>query len=297
VSFDDCKMYINGKAVFQRLILDQGFYPDSIYTAPTDDALRGDIELSMAMGFNGARLHQKMFESRFLYWADKLGYIVWGEHASWGLSLSNPNGLERFLPEWLETVERDYSHPSIIGWCPFNETGDQHTIQDDSILATVYAVTKQLDGTRPVIDTSGYLHVITDIYDVHDYDQNTETFAARYAGVKTDEDVHRNYPLRERYDGQSYFVSEYGGIWWNPEQKDNKAWGYGERPRTEEEFLKRYEGLTMALLNHPGMCAFCYTQLTDVEQEVNGLYTYDRKPKFDPAIIREINMRKAAIEE
>ncbi len=293
LSWDGRAMLLNGKPVFQRLILDQGFYPEGIYTAPTDADLKRDIELSMAMGFNGARLHQKMFEPRFLYWADKLGYLVWGEHANWGLNIDGPAGLENFLPEWLETVERDYNHPAIVGWCPFNET---YLAQDDRVLETVYRVTKQIDHTRPVIDTSGYVHVITDIFDVHDYDQNPETFRARYAPLAAGGEAYVNHPGRDRYEGQPYFVSEYGGIWWNPGQTNSKAWGYGTNPTSEAEFLARYEGLTMALLENPRICAFCYTQLTDIEQEVNGLHTYDRKPKFDPELIRRINTRKAAIE-
>ncbi len=165
------------------------------------------------------------------------------------------------------------------------------------MLRIVYNVTKALDRTRPVIDTSGYVHVVTDIYDVHDYDQNPETFKARYQPLVTGGEVFVNRKGREKYQGQPYFVSEYGGIWWNPGQKDDIGWGYGERPKSKEEFLERYEKLTTALLDNPGICAFCYTQLTDVEQEVNGLYTYDRKPKFDPEIIRRINSRKAAIEK
>ena len=294
LAWDGKAMRVNGRIVFQRLILDQGFYPDGIYTAPADADLKRDIELSMAMGFNGARLHEKMFEQRFLYWADKLGYMVWGEHANWGLDISGPMGLERFLPEWMETLKRDYSHPAIVGWCPFNETNRG---QDDNVLAAVYAVTKLFDATRPVIDTSGYVHVVTDIYDVHDYDQNVGAFTARYAAQAQGGEAFVNHPGREFYQGQPYFVSEYGGIWWNPGQTDEEAWGYGDRPRSEAEFLERYEGLTNALLDNPAICAFCYTQLTDVEQEVNGLHTYDRKPKFDPAVIRRINTKKAAIEE
>lgn len=295
LSWDGTAMVLNGKPVFQRLILDQGFYPDGIYTAPTDGDLKRDIELSMAMGFNGARLHQKIFEERFLYWADRLGYLVWGEHASWGLDISGPTGLERFLPEWLETLERDYSHPSIVGWCPFNETNPS---QDGAVLSAVYAATKQIDRTRPVIDASGYVHVVTDIYDVHDYDQDPGTFAARYAPMTTGGPVYQNFPIYENYEGQPYFVSEYGGIWWNPGQAEGDgAWGYGNRPRSEQDFLTRYEGLTTALLDNPKVCAFCYTQLTDVEQEVNGLHTYDRRPKFDPEIIRRINTKRAAIEK
>ncbi len=289
------KVLINNQPVFQRLVLDQGFYPDGIYTAPSDAALKGDIELSMAMGFNGARLHEKVFEERFLYWADKLGYLVWGEYPNWGLDHSHPAALERMLPEWVEVIERDFNHPAIVGWCPFNETP---TRQNSELLRTIYRTTKALDPTRPAIDTSGYVHVETDIYDCHNYEQDPARFAQAYELFKIGEAAWRNFPDHDApYQGQPYFVSEYGGIWWNPGQSDDKSWGYGNRPRSEAEFLARYRALTEALLFNPNMFAFCYTQLTNVEQEVNGLYTYDRRPKFDAALIRAINAQKAAIEE
>jgi len=287
-------IYLNDKPVFQRLILDQGFYPDGIYTAPDDQALQKDIALSMELGFNGARLHQKVFEERFLYWADKMGYLVWGEHANWGLDIDTPEGIFHFLPEWLEILERDFNHPSIIGWCPFNETDQQ---QDRNVLKLVYLATKQADSTRPVIDTSGYFHVMTDIYDVHDYDQNPESFAQRYEPLEKGEKVFVNFPAYEKYEGQPYFVSEYGGTWWAP---GKVGWGYGNAPKAEEEFIARYGGLTGALLRNSKICAFCYTQLTDVEQEKNGLYTYERARKFSDTIylqIREINRQTAAIEK
>jgi beta-galactosidase/beta-glucuronidase len=297
VALSDNAILINGKPVFQRLVLDQGFYPDGIYTAPTDEDLRRDIEISMSLGFNGARLHEKVFEPRFLYWADKMGYLVWGEYANWGLDITTPMGLERFLPEWLEAIERDFNHPSIIGWCPFNETWDNDgRKQDDEVLRIVYSATKMIDKTRPVIDTSGNYHVVTDIFDIHDYDQDPESFAAKFEPMKHGQDVYNTFPYRQRYEGQPYFVSEYGGIWWNPGQTDEKGWGYGNRPKSKEEFLERYRALTETLLSNPMICAFCYTQLYDVEQEVNGLYTYDRKPKFDPEVIKTINTQKAAIE-
>lgn len=300
IALREKEILINGRVVFQRLVLDQGFYPEGVYTAPTDEALRRDIELSMSMGFNGARLHEKMFEPRFLYHADRLGYLVWGEHANWGLDISTSTGLERFLPEWLEGVERDFNHPSIVGWCPFNETWDtmsaNHARQNDAVLQIVYEVTKAIDSTRPVIDTSGNFHVVTDIFDVHDYDQDPESFATKFESMKENGDAYNTFPLRQQYQGQPYFVSEYGGIWWDPNQTNENGWGYGNRPMSEAEFLERYEGLTSILLDNPNICAFCYTQLYDVEQEVNGLCTYDRKPKFDPEIIRRINARMAAIE-
>ena len=297
LGIDGVALLLNGKPLFQRLVLDQGFYPDGVYTAPSDEALRNDIVIAQGLGFNGARLHQKVFEPRFLYWADRLGYLVWGEFPSWGLELSDPKALEVFLPQWMEVLQRDYNHPSLVGWCPFNETS---ITQNPEVLRNVYRITKAYDATRPVIDTSGYVHVETDVYDVHNYDQNIATFAERFHPSKTGE------PFRSRpdhdipYQEQPYFVSEYGGIWWNPGQADEEAWGYGgeeARPRSQEEFLARYRALTETLLKHPRMCALCYTQLYDVEQEVNGLYTYDRRAKFDPESIRAINMQVAEIEK
>ena len=294
------KVLINGKSVFQRLVLDQGFYPDGIYTASTDEALENDVKLSMAAGFNGARLHEKVFEPRFLYHCDRLGYLVWGEQGNWGMDPSAPDGLKNFLPEWMEAVERDFNHPAIIGWCPFNETWDyEGRKQDDDLLAIVYRMTKLYDTTRPCIDTSGNFHVQTDIFDVHDYEQNPEEFASHYESYAKDGILawDNHAPRQKQIVGIPVFISEYGGIKWDVEGVNKDSWGYGDGPRTEEEFLARYKGLTDVLLDNPKMFGFCYTQLYDVEQEMNGLYTYGRKPKFDMEIIRRINSRKAAIEE
>ena len=288
------RFLINDKAVFQRTVLDQGFYPDGIFTAPSDEALKADIELSMAAGFNGARLHQKVFEERFLYWADKLGYLVWGEHASWGLDITGAEGLANFLPEWMEILKRDVNHPAIIGWCPFNETNH---LQDKRVLRTVWQATKDFDPSRPCIDASGYCHVVTDVYDDHDYDQNPETFRKRYLDHY---DISPN-PFNRTYcpyQGQPFFLSEFGGTWWAPGRED--GWGYGNQPKTEEEVITRMEGLFAALLDHPDICGYCYTQLTDVEQEQNGIYTYNRGKKFSDenyARIRAAQTRKAAYEE
>ncbi len=298
VKLDGYKFLINGKSVFQRLVLDQGFYPDGIYTAPTEDDLRKDIEISLAVGFNGARLHQKVFEPRFLYHCDKMGYIVWGEFANWGADYSNHQSLEVMLPQWLECVERDFNHPSIIGWCPFNETWDvEGRKQNDEYIRNIYNATKHMDETRPCIDTSGNFHVETDIFDVHEYEQNPETVKANYDRLMTEDVLYDKFSNRQTYKkGQPTFISEYGGIQWsiNPGERD---WGYGTAPKTEEEFVARYKGLTDALLDNYKMLGFCYTQLYDIEQEQNGLYYYDRTPKFDTEIFRKINSRKAAIED
>lgn len=294
-------LYLNGRPVFMRLVLDQGFYPDGVYTAPGDSDLLGDIQLSMDMGFNGARLHEKVFEPRFLYWADRMGYMVWGEFPNWGVDISDPSILAAYQDEWLEAVRRDMSHPSIVGWCPFNETWDYDgRRQCDDTLRSVYLATKAVDPMRPVIDTSGNFHVITDIYDVHDYEQDAKVFADHYAARAAGGEIFDNFASRQHYQGQPYFISEYGGIWapgdgvW--QREDGKSWGYGNRPTSEAEFLKRYAALTETLLDNRNVCGFCYTQLYDVEQEQNGLYTYERKPKFDPALIHAINSKRAAME-
>ncbi|MBR2941872.1 MAG: beta-galactosidase [Clostridia bacterium] len=293
ISFDGKTCLINGRPVFQRLILDQGFYPDGIWTAPSDEELRADIERSMAMGFNGARLHQKVFEQRFLYWADRLGYICWGEMGSWGIDPARAHTMNIFLREWLEVVGRDYNSPCIVGWCPYNEVWEESNEGlRETTLAMTYRATKAIDPTRPVIDTSGGLHAETDIYDTHDYEQSGEIFSARYAPGQP---LYDSFAPRQRYDGvKPMFVSEYGGIRWTD---DESGWGYGQGPKSEKEFIERYRALTTALLSNPEHMGFCYTQLTDVEQEQNGLYTYDRKAKFDPEIIKAINTQTAAIEE
>lgn len=298
IRIDGYKVLINGKSVFQRLVLDQGFYADGIYTAPSDEALEKDIRLSLAVGFNGARLHQKVFEPRFLYHCDRLGYIVWGEFGNWGLDYSRDGALEAMLPQWCESVARDFNHPAIVGWCPFNETWDRDgRKQNDELLRIVYRVTKQLDETRPCIDTSGNFHVETDIFDVHDYEQRVEVFKGNYDRLMTEGVLFEHFPDRQEYDGKKpAFVSEYGGIQWSLGSRGD-AWGYGNAPKSEQEFIDRYKGLTDALLDNERMFGFCYTQLYDIEQEQNGLYYYDRSPKFDPEIFRRINSRKAAIED
>ena len=321
ISIDGKAIKINGRTVFQRLVLDQGYYPDGIMTAPSDAALIEDIELSMAAGFNGARLHQKVFEERFLYHADRLGYIVWGEFADWGCGNNGPLDGDHqkpgpdYITQWLECMERDYSHPSIVGWCPLNETWqtltDSITALDD-VTRGLYLATKAMDSTRPVLDTSGYSHRVpgADVYDSHDYDQNPDTFRGRHAGLADDAPYLNDasqWGIPQRlvgdsrwsipYEGQPYFVSEFGGIWWNPDVgEDEESWGYGERPRSLDEFYDRFEKLCAILLDDVNMFGYCYTQLTDIYQEQNGIYKFDRGDKFDLERIRAAQQKPAAIE-
>jgi len=291
----DGGLLINGKRVFQRLVLDQGFYPDGIYTAPSEEELVHDIERSVAMGFHGARLHQKVFEPLFLYHCDRLGYIVWGEHANWVMNESAPTAYKGFLSEWREIVERDFNHPAIIGWCPLNET---KITQDPDLVRTVAEVTRAIDPTRPVIDTSGWVHEdkASDIVDWHDYDQDPESFRRRYIDVANGTPISRPRKLTKAPLFPT-FISEYGGIKWDVNSHLDNAWGYGNAPKTEQEFIERFKGLAEALLFNPFINGLCYTQLTDVEQETNGLYTYDRQPKFDPDIFRAVLTQRAAWED
>ena len=303
---DGHRLLLNGRTLFLRTVLDQGYYPDGIYTAPSDDALRADVQRALDVGFNGARLHQKVFEERFHYWADRLGYLVTGEYGDWGMDFGPTAAHDAMMGEWPEIVRRDVNHPSLIMWTPFNETSSRvrpFKEAHDALLRNVLSLTKAIDPTRPVIDTSGYCHVVTDVYDVHNYDQDTTSFTARFATFDgTAGTAFRNVPDEDcdYIDGQPYFVSEYGGIWWDPSALGGEqGWGYGDRPRSEREYIDRYRALTDVLLNNPHICAFSYTQLYDVEQEVNGIYTYDRRAKFDPPLmdeIRQINQQPAAIE-
>jgi len=306
VAIDGKRILVNGEPVFQRLVLDQGYYPDGIMTAPSDAALVRDIELSLRAGFNGARLHQKVFEERFLYHADRLGYLVWGEFGDWSQRLRSSGSLQNpaYVKEWIEALERDLSHPSIVGWCPLNETRDvrgDRVSSHEVVLKAMYRATKAMDLTRPVLDASGYTHREegADVYDSHNYTQDPAKFKEQVGGLSRGEpfvnkaDDFESVP----YSGQPYFVSEFGGIWWNPEAAaDEPSWGYGERPKSEEEFYARFEGLCRALLEDPDMFGYCYTQLTDVFQEQNGVVRFDRGLKLDLDRLRAIQQQVAACE-
>jgi len=220
------------------------------------------------------------------------------------------------MNEWMEAVSRDFNHPAIIGWCPFNETwGYFENKEKNALLSSIYKLTKQMDPTRPCIDTSGNHRVISEIYDIHDYTQDTEIFKNRWDSFT--QLIHENNGhlpanhaffqegtnngdgicpfLGQPYDNQPIFISEYGGIRW-PDDTSN-GWGYGDAPKSAEEFFERYQGLTEAMMNNEDIFGFCYTQLYDIEQEVNGFYTYERNQKFDINIIKEINQQKAKIED
>lgn len=282
VHTSDGQIYLNNEPYYQRLILNQGYYPDGIWTAPTDEALKNDILLSKEAGFNGARLHQKVFEERFHYWADKLGFITWGESANWGMDHKEEEAARYFLTEWSEILMRDCNHPSIIAWVPFNQplenpyeliAGNMPRLIIDS-----YRLTKSIDPTRLVNGIAGDIHFLTDIWGVRNYESNAKDFA-RY--LKPNE-------KQAFYNHQPFFIGEFGGMLWTGNNKDKTAWGYGKTITSEEVFYERLEGFIDAIANSKEITGFCYTQLTDIEQEKNGIYYYDRRPKLDMKRIKSI---------
>lgn len=312
VHIEGKKIYLNNQPYYQRLVLDQGFYPDGIWTAPSDEALKKDIQLSMEAGFNGARLHQKVFEERFYYWADKLGYLTWGEASSWGMDCNDIETARNFITEWTEIVERDRNHPSILIWTPTNEEFWPDRVQYPRLMQDLYKLTKAIDPTRPFHGTSGGSHIATDIWTVHNYEQDPAKLKdllyndgklmeapkweiqlmpknIGFNGLKyTDQ-----YTFPQYKHDMPYLIDEFGGIKWNPSQQmesaQNTSWGYGEPPHSLEEFYTRLEGLVNTVLSlSDHVWGYCYTQLTDVEQEQNGIYYYDRSPKFDMKRIHAI---------
>ncbi|MBQ6653364.1 MAG: beta-glucuronidase [Prevotella sp.] len=292
--------YLNNKPYYQRLVLDQGYYPDGIWTAPTDEALKHDIEMSKAVGFNGARLHQKSFEERYYYWADKLGYITWGESASWCLNVNNELAARNFIGEWTELVERDRNHPSLVTWTPFNETwGANDTGTYPRMVRDVYRITKAMDPTRPVNDASGDDHVMTDIWSVHNYQRDSLQLTKDFTFEHGKEPYRNvgNKPNLATYDGQPYMVDEFGGLPWIPQEERANSWGYGGNIDNMEEFYTILEKQIDALKASKHVVGFCYTQITDVEQEKNGIYYYDRRPKFDTARIKAIFERIPSVIE
>ena len=312
VHIEGNKIYLNNAPYYQRLVLDQGFYPDGIWTAPSDEALKKDIELSMQAGFNGARLHQKVFEERFHYWADKLGYLTWGEASSWGMDCNDIEVARNFMSEWTEILQRDRNHPSILIWTPTNEEFWPDREQYPRFMTDLYNMTKLIDPTRPFHGASGGVHVATDIWTHHNYTQDPDKLKAQlFKDGKMQKTPNRTIQLTQLnigYNGlmytnqyvfpeykndMPYLLDEFGGIKWNPAQQmegtQQDSWGYGKPPRSLDEFYARLEGQVKAVLSlSEQIWGYCYTQLTDVEQEQNGIYYYDRSPKFDMERIRSI---------
>jgi len=308
IKIDGKKIRLNGRSIFMRLLLDQGYNPQGIYTAPDTSDFKRDIELMQAAGFNGARMHEKIFEPEYIRAADEAGFLLWGEYPNWGLDETKKEAIEVIVPEWAAEIERDRNCPSIIGWCPFNECDPGHNVE---IFKTVRAVTRELDPTRMFIDSSGWIHRGgTDVYDVHDYEQDPDILRERYAIIDEEAYVSNLNWGNDLYDGKMpYFISEFGGAALDIDS-DKEAgstdgtfdggesgWGYGEAPKTSEELFTRFKALCELFMENHDICGFCYTQFYDIMQEINGIYTYDRRPKFDVSRAKQVLDAPAAIED
>jgi beta-galactosidase/beta-glucuronidase len=292
ISIENGKVLLNNKPIYQKMILDQGYWQDSFLTPPSEEALIEDIDKIIEMGFNGVRKHQKLEDARFLYWCDKKGLLVWSEMAA--TYEYSDEAVENFTNEWMEIVQQHYNHPSIITWVPFNESWGVREIYTNRtqqrFTEAIYYLTKSFDPNRPVIVNDGWEHTISDIITLHDYEEIGEMFMERYRdkdNILTNPHNKHKYAMAQGYEykGQPIILSEYGGIAFQSED----GWGYGNQVKSEEEFLIRYKSITEAIKKTDYICGFCYTQITDVQQEINGLLTEDRKPKIDLSKIKEIN--------
>jgi beta-galactosidase/beta-glucuronidase len=297
IAVEGDRVFLNNAPYYERLVLDQGYWPESTITPPSDEAIQLDIKLTKALGFNGARKHQKVEDPRWIYWADKMGLLVWGEMAN-AYDFSEEY-VSRFVGEWQEAVARDYNHPSIVAWVPVNESWGVPQVltspRQQAHLKSLYQLTHSLDATRPVVDNDGWEHVdTTDLFTLHDYARTGEDMAAKYEGLKTDRSrIPRNgreaLAFGFKYNGAPLLMTEFGGIAFRQEATGAaNEWGYSGVEPTREAFLKRLESLLKALRSNPVWAGYCYTQLTDVEQEINGLLTADRKPKADPELLKRI---------
>ncbi len=297
----DGMIYLNNEPIYQRLILDQGYWPDSLITPPSDEAIKEDIEYTLKFGYNGARKHQKLEDPRYYYWADKMGLLVWGEIPS---PYDFTDQMERYVIDTLKDfIDRDFNHPCIITWVPLNESWGVRQIYTDkrqqAFARTLYYMTKALDGTRLCSCNDGWEQMDTDICALHDYAaegdimykhfesrENVEKYACDYRPCYADGYV----PTGK----EAFMVTEYGGIAFSNisaqgEMGGMETWGYHDKVTDEEKFFARFQAVTDAIRKLDYCQGYCYTQLTDVMQEINGLLTADRKPKINVERFAEAN--------
>lgn len=293
VSTKNGKFLLNNRSYYQKLILDQGYFPGSLLTPPSEEAIIEDIKMTKQLGYNGARKHQKVEDPLYLYWCDKLGLLVWGEMASF-YEFTN-EAISQYTREWQEIVDRDYNHPSIVVWTVFNESWGVPSILVDKhqqcYTISLVNMVRSLDHSRLVVSNDGWEHTDTDLCTIHDYIESGKRFSKIY---ENKDEVVNGAPANKfifaegfSYSNQPILITEYGGIAFSHAE----GWGYGNKVTDEEDFLKRFSEITDAIKSFDYIVGYCYTQLTDVEQEVNGLLTYDRKFKIDPEKIKAINDR------
>jgi beta-galactosidase/beta-glucuronidase len=307
IELRDREILLNGNPTYLKLVLDQGYWPEGLLSAPSDEALQTDIGWAKMFGFNGVRKHQKIEDPRWLYWCDRLGLMVWEEMPNareWSAKAE-----ERLSAEWQEAIRRDYNHPCIVAWVPINESmgfpglAEQHAGQY-AFIERMVKVTRRLDSSRPVIDNDGWEHTdITDICAIHDYTPTAERLSTRYQEMLTGGDL----PLKvwisdkplfargSRYRGQPIVLSEVGGFLAIPEgippEKRDTLYQFYASFQTPEELLEKYHDLMKGIASLKFLSGFCYTQLTDIDQEINGLLTYDRQPKVSAESIAAIHRR------
>ncbi len=298
ITIEGDKIYLNGEQVYLKLILDQGYWKETHLTPPNEESLIKDIESVLAFGYNGIRKHQKVEDERFLYWCDVKGVLVWSEMAN--CYNFDDNSLQNFANEWIRVVKQNYNHPSIITWVPINESWGvpevSNSKEQQNFINSLYYLTKSIDNTRPVISNDGWEHTISDIITIHDYKQDNDLLYQEY----TDKDMkvlnnleeyngkHRLFASGYKYEGQPVIMSEYGGIAIN----SNEGWGYGKQVKNEKELVERFTKLTKTIKNIPYISGYCYTQLTDVQQEINGLMDTERNCKIESSVIKNINNMK-----
>ncbi|GBG05682.1 glycoside hydrolase family 2 [Paenibacillus agaridevorans] len=295
ISIEKSKVLLNNIPIYQRLVLDQGYWPDSHLSPPSEEALIEDIDRMLAMGYNGVRKHMKVEDARFLYWCDVKGLLVWSEMAA--PFEFNDNTIQKFTTEWMEVVRQQYNHPSIITWVPFNESWGVPNIAKDvrqqKLTEAIYHLTKAFDPHRPVISNDGWEHTVSDILTLHDYVETKEEFVKRYANkddITSNEISFNNsryaYADGYKYGGQPIIISEFGGI----ALQTGTGWGYGNQESTMEGYIARFRGIHEAIRETDYIVGYCYTQITDVQQEVNGVMNDRREPKIPIETIREVNL-------
>ncbi len=242
------------------MILDQGYWQNSHLTPPSEEALIEDIDKIAELGYNGLRMHQKVEDERFLYWCDVKGMLVWCESPS--TYVFSDKAVHQFTEQWIEIVKQHYNHPSIITWTPFNESWGISQVKTDHsqqhFTEAIYHLTKAVDKNRPVIVNDGWEHTVSDIITLHDYEENGKTFYERF-------------------------------------NNESSGWGYGNKVATKEDFINRFDDITTSIKQLPFICGYCYTQVTDVQQEINGLMDIDRNYKVDPKKVKEINERNTGL--
>lgn len=295
ISASKGRIYLNNHEIFQRLVLNQGYWRESLLTPPSTEAILSDLDQIKEFGFNGMRVHQKIEDDQFLYWCDKKGLLVWSEMAA--TYEFSDDAVAQFTAEWMEIVKQQYNHPCIITWTPFNESWGIPLVATDkkqqAFTVSIYNLTKTFDAMRPVITNDGWEHTVSDIITIHDYDGDARRLESRYenmqkllSGEVASGSGRKLIADGFDYRGQPFIITEYGGVAFAGQ---SDGWGYGKSVTDEESFVKRFRETTAAIQGNSRMSGYCYTQFADVQQEINGLVTEDRQPKVDSEQIRRIN--------